>query len=53
SKTVAFVDAASSAMLYEIAIYVVVAAMIPFLKPLPRTEQTYGKEPPGPVIAEL
>jgi EmrB/QacA subfamily drug resistance transporter len=53
SKTAAFVNAASSAMLYEIAIYVVVAAMIPFLKPLPRTEQTYGKEPPEPVIAEL
>ncbi|HEV7719481.1 MAG TPA: MFS transporter, partial [Arsenicitalea sp.] len=51
SKTSGFVNAATSAMIYEVAVYVVVAAMVPFLKPLPRTEQSFGK-PTEPIIVE-
>jgi EmrB/QacA subfamily drug resistance transporter len=51
SKTSGFVNAATSAMIYEVAVYVVVAAMVPFLKPLPKTEQSFGKQP-EPVIVE-
>lgn len=51
SKATAFVNAGVNAMTYEIAVFVVVAVLVLFLKPLPKSEMGYGK-PAEPVVVE-
>lgn len=51
SQAAAFVNAGVNAMTYEVAVFVVVAVLVLFLKPLPKSELTYGK-PVEPVVIE-
>lgn len=51
SQPSAFVNAATNAATYEIAVFLVVAVLVLFLKPLPQSGPAYGK-PPEPVVAE-
>lgn len=53
SKASAFVNAASNALYYEIAVFLGVALLVPFLKPLPRTQGGWqgqaAAQPPQPI----
>ncbi len=52
SKNEAFVAAASNATIYEIVVFLVVAALVPFLKPLPKPQGGPPQHEPAPLVVE-
>jgi EmrB/QacA subfamily drug resistance transporter len=52
SKATAFVNAASNAAIYEIVVFLIVVAMVPFLKPLPKADGSAPEREAPPVVVE-